>query len=102
MMNKIYVGNLPYSINEPQLEEGFSKFGEIVEAFLVKDRDSGRLKGFGFVTFATQAAAQAALAMDGQEFHGRNLKVSMAREKEEGGRSGGGGGGAGRRGGARW
>lgn len=91
--NKIYVGNLPFSIDEDQLTEEFARFGNVEEVFLVKDRETGRLKGFGFVTFDSPNAAQSALEMDGQQIGGRQVKVSMAKERESGGegRSGGGG-----------
>lgn len=92
MSNKIYVGNLSYKMTEDELHAAFSQYGEIVEAILIKDRDTGRLKGFGFVEFATPEGAKAALVMDGQELEGRKLKVNEARAKTEGGREGGRGG----------
>lgn len=101
-MNKIYVGNLSYNVNEDELQGLFAQYGEITNVNLIKDRSTGRSKGFGFVEFATSDQAQDALKMDGQEFQQRPLKVSLAREQQ---RSGGGdrdrrgGGGAGRR---RW
>lgn len=97
-MNKIYIGNLPFKMEEKDLRAAFARFGEITDLFLVKDRDTGRLKGFGFVTFVDASAAQAALQMDGQEFGGRNLKVSIAKERDD--RAGGGARGG--RGGDRW
>lgn len=90
-MNKIYIGNLPFKMEASDLRSTFARFGEITDLFLVKDRETGRLKGFGFITFADASSAQAALQMDGQEFSGRNLKVSIAKEREdrdEGGRRG--------------
>ena len=104
-MNKIYVGNLPFKTVEQELVEIFQQFGEIKEIALIKDRFSNDFKGFGFITFDSQAAAEGALAMDGKDFGGRPMKVNIARE--EGKREGGGGGrrfggpGAGGRGGDR-
>lgn len=98
-MNKIYIGNLPYSATEQEVQTLFAQFGDIENVALIKDRDSGRPKGFGFVTFIDQGSAQDALKMDGQDFQGRPLKVSMAKEKTAGE------GGGGRRGGSsrkRW
>jgi RNA recognition motif-containing protein len=91
--NKLYVGNFPYSVDESQLREMFSAYGEIQEIALIKDRETGRSKGFAFITFASQQAAEKALALNGKEIDGRALKVNMAQEKESrGGRGGGGGG----------
>lgn len=89
---KIYIGNLPYSVTEQDIREKFETYGAVTEIALITDRETGRLKGFGFVTFETQAAAQGALAMNGQALKGRNIKVSMATDKVAG--SGGSGGGA--------
>ncbi|MBS0358326.1 MAG: RNA-binding protein [Proteobacteria bacterium] len=102
MMNKIYVGNLPYRVTEEDVQSAFSQFGPIESVMLIKDRETGRLKGFGFVTFETESAAQDALKMDGKDFQERPLKVSMAREKTEGGDRGGRGGRGGAGGGRRW
>jgi len=77
------MGNLPFSYNESQLEEVFSKYGSIEDIFLVRDRNTKRLKGFGFITFNSNDAAQAALEMDGQDLGGRNIKVAMANERSE-------------------
>jgi cold-inducible RNA-binding protein len=83
-VNKLYIGNLPYSVNDSQLEEMFSEFGKITSAVVITDRQSGRSKGFGFVEFETDAEAAAALAgMDGKEIDGRALKVSEARPQVE-------------------
>jgi RNA recognition motif-containing protein len=83
MNNKIYMGNLPFSYKEQELEEVFSKYGHIEDIFLVRDRNTKRLKGFGFITFDASEAAEAALEMDGQELGGRQIKVAMAKEKEK-------------------
>lgn len=100
--NKLYVGNFPYSVDEAQLRGIFSQYGEISELALIMDRDTGRPKGFGFITFATQAAAEKALEQNGKDLSGRPLKVSVATDKPRtsGFRSGGGGGNGGGR--ARW
>tara|TARA_R110002124_G_scaffold287281_1_gene472218 strand:- start:10043 stop:10354 length:312 start_codon:yes stop_codon:yes gene_type:complete len=90
--NKIYVGNLAYSVTQADLEDFFNKFGAVTEAKLITDFETGRSKGFAFIEFETQSAAQDSLEGNGQELAGRSLKVSMAREnKGKGGsRSGGG------------
>jgi RNA recognition motif-containing protein len=81
MGKKIYVGNLNFDMTDAELEETFSQFGEIVSTVVVKDRDSGRSKGFGFIEFAQEADAQQAKeAMNGKELSGRALKVDDARE----------------------
>ena len=84
-------------MDEEQLRELFSPYGEIEDLALIKDRDTGRPKGFGFITFASQQSAEKALELDGKDMGGRPLKVNMATEKPA--RSGGGGGGGGR---GRW
>lgn len=80
-MNKVYVGNLPFRVTPQEVRDLFASCGEIVDVFLVKDRATGKMKGFGFVSFATAAAAQAALKLDNQSLGGRNIKVSFAKEK---------------------
>jgi RNA recognition motif-containing protein len=99
--NKLYVGNFPYSVDETQLRGIFSQYGEISELALIMDRDSGRPKGFGFITFATQESAEKALEQNGKDVGGRPLKVNVAMDKP---RTGGGGGGRGGNGGgnSRW
>lgn len=91
--NKIFVGSLPWSINNDSLKELFAQYGEITEAVVITDRDSGRSKGFGFVTFTKEEEAQKALEMDGKEVEGRTIVVNMAKPREN--RTGGGGGGGG-------
>jgi len=93
--NKLYIGNFPYSVDEAQLRGIFSQYGEISELALIMDRDTGRPKGFGFITFATQAAAEKALEQNGKDLGGRPLKVNVATDKPRTGgfRSSGGGGG---------
>jgi cold-inducible RNA-binding protein len=90
IMNKIYIGNLPYQATEQDVQTLFAQFGDIENVAIIKDRDTGRPKGFGFVTFAAQNSAQDALKMDGQDFQGRPIKVSMAKEKAAGEGSNGG------------
>lgn len=88
--NKLFVGSLPWSINSDSLRELFAQYGEITEAVVIMDRDSGRSKGFGFVEFTTEEAAQKALEMDGREVEGRPIVVNIAKSREN--RGGGGGG----------
>jgi len=77
---KLYVGNLPWSIDDNGLKELFTSYGDIEEAVLIKDKFSGRSKGFGFVTFTDDAAAQKAIAeMHEKEVEGRPLTVSEAK-----------------------
>jgi len=84
MAKKLYVGNLSFVVSEGKLKELFSQFGEITEVVLVTDRATGRLRGFGFVTFAEDAAAEKAIAeMNGKEVEGRTIKVNEARPKRE-------------------
>ena len=73
--NKLYVGNFPYSVDESQLREMFSSYGQIEDIALIKDRETGRSKGFAFITFATQQGAEMALALNGKDVDGRALKV---------------------------
>ena len=93
-MKKIYVGNLSYNVDEDALREYFEGHGEIEEAVVIKERDTGRSKGFGFVTYASEEQAKAAVeAEDGRDMGGRPLRVSIAREvRRDRGGSGGGGG----------
>jgi|SRR3989339_809165 len=99
---KLYVGNLPWTMTNDSLKELFAQFGEVVEAVVITDRMSGRSKGFGFVTFADEAAAEKAVAeMTGKEVETRKIVVNVAKPREErpagGGYRGGGGGGSFRR-----
>jgi RNA recognition motif-containing protein len=107
--NKLYVGNLSYSVRDESLQQQFSAFGTVTSAKVMMDRDTGRSKGFGFVEMGSDAEAQAAIrGMNGQSIDGRALVVNEARPKEDrpggfggggGGYGGGGGGGGQRRGG---
>lgn len=100
MSKKLYVGNLPYSIRNSDLEELFAVHGSVQSAQVIMDRDSGRSKGFGFVEMESDQEARAAIAaLNGKEFDGRALTVNEARPREEGGGGGRGGGGGGRGGG---
>ena len=96
---KVYVGNLPWTVDDEKLRAMFSKFGEVSEATVIKDKYSGRSKGFGFVTFSDDASGNKAIEeMNEKEVEGRQLKVNEARPMEERPqRSFGGGGFGGRR-----
>ena len=99
MGNKLYVGNLPYSVSDSDLQQTFGRFGAVTSAKVMMDRDSGRSKGFGFVEMGSDAEAQAAInGMNGQPLGDRNCVVNEARPMEprpprSGGGAGGGGGG---------
>ena len=85
----LYVGNLPYRIDEDSLRQLFTPYGTVETSKVIKDRQSGRSKGFGFVEMATQPEADAAIkALNEQPVDGRNLKVSLAKPKEPGSRGG--------------
>jgi len=76
-MSKIYVGNLPWSATDETLRTAFEPFGSVLDAIVMKDRETLRSRGFGFVTFANQSEADYAISnMDGQELEGRQLKVN--------------------------
>lgn len=82
--NKLYVGNLSYSIDDAKLKELFVEFGDVTDAKVITDKYSGRSKGFGFVTMVDEAAAEKAVkSMDGKEIDGRPLKVNVARPMRE-------------------
>ena len=105
MGNKLYVGNLAYTIRDNDLQQAFSQFGAVTSAKVMMERDTGRSKGFGFVEMGSDAEAQAAInGMNGQPINGRNVVVNEARPMEPrpprtggGGGYGGGGYGGGRR-----
>ena len=94
MGNKLYVGNLAYSVADSDLQQAFGEYGTVTSAKVMMDRESGRSKGFGFVEMGDDAQAQAAInGMNGQPFGGRNVVVNEARPMEaRPPRSGGGGG----------
>jgi len=81
--NKIFVGSLPWSINNDSLKELFAQYGEVTEAVVIMDRETQRSKGFGFVTFSTPESAQKALEMSGKEVDGRAIVVNIAKPREE-------------------
>ncbi len=101
MGNKLYVGNLPYSVRDEDLQQSFGQFGAVTSAKVMMERDTGRSKGFGFVEMGSDAEAQAAITgMNGQPLGGRSVVVNEARPMEArpprtGGGFGGGGGGGG-------
>ena len=99
MGNRLYVGNLSYDTTEAELRDAFGSDGRTVEEVaIIMDRDTGRPRGFAFVTMSSDADAQAAIqAYDGKMLGGRSLKVNEAQERRGGGGGGGGGGGRGRR-----
>ncbi|WP_439520592.1 RNA recognition motif domain-containing protein [Hydrogenophaga sp.] len=103
MGNKLYVGNLPYTVRDEDLQQAFSAYGSVNSAKVMMERDTGRSKGFGFVEMGSDAEAQSAIeGMNGQSLGGRSLVVNEARPMEaRPPRSGGGGfgGGGGRSGG---
>ena len=102
MGKKLFVGGLAWGTTDEGLMDAFSQFGEVTDAKVVMDRDTGRSRGFGFVTFAEADAAQAAITgMDGQDLDGRTIRVNEAEDRggSRGGPRGGGGGGGDRRGG---
>jgi len=81
---KIYVGNLPYSVDENELKQLFEQHGEVSSAQIISDKHSGRSKGFGFVEMPDDAKAEAAIeALNNQDFQGRNIKVNKARPKTD-------------------
>jgi cold-inducible RNA-binding protein len=100
MGKKLYVGNLPYSVSDSDLQRMFEPHGSVVSAQVIMDRDTGRSKGFGFVEMESSEQAQAAIkAMNGQDINGRALTVNEARPREN--RGGSRDGSAGDRGGVR-
>jgi RNA recognition motif-containing protein len=108
MESKLYVGNLPYSATEEELKTLFGQAGTVTSVAIIKDRETGRSKGFAFIEMSSQDEAQKAISMlTGHMLGGRDLRVSIARPREEGGgggygnRGGNRGGGYGNRGGGR-
>ena len=84
MAKKLYVGGLPYSTNDNELRDGFSRAGDVSSAVVIMDRMTGRSKGFGFVEFASDADADRAIEMfNGQDFGGRTITVNEARPLED-------------------
>ncbi len=106
MSKRLYVGNLPFSVTQDDVKNEFSKYGTVEDCKLITDRETGKPRGFGFMTFANSQEADAAIAgLHGQNFAGRSLTVNEAEERRPngggggGGRPQGGGGGGGGRGG---
>jgi len=98
MSKKLYVGNLSFSSTEDDVRDHFAPYGEVISVNLITDRETGRLRGFGFVEMDDEGANAAIQALDGKELGGRTLKVNEAQDKP---RSGGGGRRSGG-GGSRW
>ncbi|GAA4652859.1 RNA-binding protein [Kistimonas scapharcae] len=82
--NKLFVGNLAFSSSEQDLEAVFGQFGELQEVKIIMDRETGRSRGFGFVSFVDASDAEAALAANGQNVGGRDLRVNFATERTGG------------------
>ncbi|PAN26870.1 hypothetical protein PAHAL_5G044000 [Panicum hallii] len=96
MSTKLFVGGLSWGTDEQTLRQAFSSFGEVTEARIITDRETGRSRGFGFVNFSNSDDAKAAVSqMDGQELEGRSVRVNFANERPAGNRGGGGGFGGG-------
>ena len=99
---RIYVGNLPYSTNDSELQGLFAEFGEVTSASVLIDRETGRSRGFGFVEMNDSEAQEAINGLNGKDMGGRALKVNEARERAPRTGGGGGGGHGGGGGGRRW
>ncbi|HHQ14325.1 MAG TPA: RNA-binding protein [Chromatiales bacterium] len=81
---RLYIGNLPYSVDDSSLTQTFAQFGEVANATVIMDRMTGRSKGFGFVEMPNDAEAEGAIkALDNSDMDGRNIKVNVARPREE-------------------
>ncbi|MGD8860647.1 MAG: hypothetical protein PVI30_11615 [Myxococcales bacterium] len=93
MSNKLFVGSLSWDTNQDSLRAAFERFGALDDVAVIEDRETGRSRGFGFVTFAEPAAAQAAQReMDGSSLDGRSIVVNEAQDRRDGGGRRGGGG----------
>ena len=79
--NKLFVGNLAFSATEADLEQSFGQFGSLEEVKVILDRETGRSRGFAFVTFESEDDAEAALSLDGNSLNGRDMRVSIATER---------------------
>ncbi len=96
MGNRLYVGNLPFTTTELELQDMFAQAGAVTEVLLMQDKFTGKSRGFAFVTMASETDAQNAVTqLDGKQIEGRPLRVNEARPREERGFGGGGGGGGG-------
>jgi len=95
-MSKLYVGNLSWNTTTESLREAFAQYGEVVDSIVMSDRETGRSRGFGFVTFSSEGEAQAAInALHDQDLDGRRIRVNVANARPSGGGGGGGYGGGG-------
>ncbi len=98
MSNKLFVGNLSFNTTDQNLSDEFRAFGTVTDVALMKDRETGRSRGFGFVTMSSGEEAQKAISgLNGKSVDGRALTVNVAKPREERPAGGGGGGGGGRR-----
>ncbi len=98
MESKLYVGNLPYTATEEELSSLFGQAGTVTSVAIIKDRETGRSKGFAFIEMSNSDEAQKAISLlNGRDLGGRDLRVSIARPREGGGGGGGRGGGRGQR-----
>ncbi|EES01954.1 hypothetical protein BDA96_03G433000 [Sorghum bicolor] len=96
MSTKLFVGGLSWGVDDMKLREAFSGFGDVTEARVITDRDTGKSRGFGFVNYTSSDAANAAISgMDGKEIDGRPVRVNIANDRPAGNRGGGGYGGGG-------
>jgi len=96
MSAKVYVGNLSWNTTDDTLRQAFGDFGQVLDSIVMRDRDTGRSRGFGFVTYSTAEEADAAInALNDQELDGRRIKINMANARSQGGGGGGRGGGGG-------
>ncbi|KAG5659495.1 hypothetical protein KAF25_002054 [Fusarium avenaceum] len=92
-MSKLYVGNLSWNTSDETLREAFSQFGQVTDSIIMRDRETGRARGFGFVTFSTEEEANAAVeGLNEQELDGRRIRVNVANARPSGGSGGYGGG----------
>jgi RNA recognition motif-containing protein len=90
MATKLYIGGLAYSVTEQELEALFAEYGKVISSAVIKDRDSGQSKGFGFIEMADDTEAKAAMAaLNGKDFNGRSIMVNEARPQEDRRSSGG-------------
>ncbi len=89
-MKRLYVGNLPFTVTQDDVRAEFSKYGTVEDCKLITDRETGKARGFGFVTFTNNVEADAAISgLHGQSFGGRQLTVNEAEERRQGGGGGG-------------